>query len=97
MKSVLIVFNQSMYDDILDIMDRMMIRGFTYLDQVKGRGSRSGEPRYGTHSWPEMNSMIVTVVEDHAVDPFLDELKRLDAVREALGLRAFVTDVVKSV
>lgn len=97
MKSVLIVFNQSMYDDILDIMDRMMIRGFSYLDQVKGRGSRSGEPRYGTHSWPEMNSMIVTVVEDHAVDPFLDELKRLDAVREALGLRAFVTDVVKSV
>lgn len=97
MKSVLIVFNQSMYDDILDIMDRMMIRGFTYLDQVKGRGSRSGEPRYGTHSWPEMNSMIVTVVEDHAVDPFLDELKRLDAVREVLGLRAFVTDVVKSV
>ncbi len=97
MKSVIITFNQAYFEEILAIMDSLMIRGFTYMDQVKGRGSRTGEPRYGSHSWPEMNSAIMTVVEDEKVDPFLKELHALDMTREAMGLRAFVLNVEKTI
>lgn len=97
MKSVIITFNQAFYEEIVDIMDSQLIRGYTYMDQVKGRGSKTGEPRYGSHSWPEMNSAIMAVVDDSKVDPFLSELHKLDLTREAMGLRAFVMNVEKAI
>ena len=97
MKSVIITFNQAYYEEIVDIMDHLMIRGYTYWDQVRGRGSVKGEPRMGSHSWPEMNSVILSVVEDEKVDGFLDALRALDKTREVMGLRAFVSNVEKAI
>jgi nitrogen regulatory protein PII len=74
-------------------MDRNNIRGFSYWENVQGRGSKKGEPRYGSHAWPAMNSAIYLVVEDEKVSPFLDLLQKLDKQTEALGLRAFVMNV----
>ncbi len=97
MKAVLITCNQAYYEEVVAIMDGLAIRGYTYWDQVRGRGSKSGEPRFGSHAWPEMNIAIISVVDDGSVDGFLDELKKLDSQREALGLRAFVLPVEKAV
>ena len=33
-------------------------------EQVQGRGSKNGEPRRGTHTWPEMNSAMLVMVDD---------------------------------
>ena len=45
MKAIFISFNQAYYEMILSIMDRNNIRGFTYWEEVQGRGSKNGEPR----------------------------------------------------
>ncbi|MCD7933522.1 MAG: hypothetical protein LUH10_06140 [Tannerellaceae bacterium] len=97
MKAIFVSFNQAYYEMILSLMDRNNIRGFTFWEQVQGRGSKTGEPHYGSHAWPTLNSAMITMVEDKQVDHFLDLLNKLDKQTEALGLRAFVWDIEKSI
>ncbi len=58
MKSVLITFDQAYYERIIATLDRLNCRGFTYWEQVRGRGSKTGEPHYGSHAWPSSGSEI---------------------------------------
>ena len=95
MKAIFISFNQAYYEMILSIMDRNNIRGFTYWEEVQGRGSKNGEPHYGSHAWPTLNSAILAMVPDEKVDPFLDLLHKMDLQTEAQGLRAFVLNIEK--
>ncbi len=97
MKAIFISFNQAYYDMIITTMDRNNLRGFTYWDEVRGRGSKTGEPHYGSHAWPTMNSAILTMVEDDKVDNFLDLLHKMDEETEALGLRAFTWNIEKTI
>ncbi len=97
MKSVLITFDQAHFENVIATLDRMNCRGFTYLERVQGRGSKTGDPHYGSHAWPAMCSAIISVVEDHRVDALLDALQKLDIQSDKLGLRAFVTPVERSI
>lgn len=97
MKAIFISFNQAYYEMILSIMDRSNIRGFTFWETVQGRGSQKGEPHYGSHAWPTLNSAILAMVDDEKVDPFLDLLHKMDLQTEAQGLRAFVWNIEKSI
>ena len=56
MKAVMIIFNQANTERVEYMFDKLGIRGYTWFNDVKGRGSQTGEPRMGTHTWPEMNS-----------------------------------------
>ena len=49
MKSVLITFDQAYYERIIATLDRLNCRGFTYLERVQGRGSKTGDPHFGSH------------------------------------------------
>lgn len=97
MKSLMITFDQAHYESIVTLLEKSNCRGFTSWPQVNGRGTHSGEPHYGTHAWPSMASAIMTVVEDHRVDPLLDALRRMDDEKPKLGLRAFVWDIEKTI
>ncbi|MDR1331077.1 MAG: hypothetical protein LBK07_03150 [Tannerella sp.] len=97
MKSVFITFDQAFYERIIATLDHLNCRGFTYLEHVQGRGSRTGEPHYGSHAWPSMCSAIITVVEDRTVDPLLDALHKIDVQTDRLGLRAFVWNVERMI
>ena len=97
MKSVLIVFNQAFTSRVEYLLDELQIRGFTFFEQVQGRGSQSGEPRRGTHTWPEMNSAIITVVEDDKVAELLHTVRKLDARNREVGIRAFVWNIEQTV
>jgi hypothetical protein len=90
MKAVFISFYQAFYDELIEIFDNLEIRGYTYWDIVKGRGSFDGEPHYGTHTWPTMNGAILTFIEDNKLQPLMDEIKRLDDSAPQQGIRAFV-------
>lgn len=97
MKSILITFDQAFFERIMALLDRMNCRGFTYLDRVQGRGSKKGEPHYGSHAWPSMNSAIITIVDESKVDPLLEALHEMDIETEQLGLRAFVWNIEKTI
>ena len=50
MKSVFITFDQAFYERILALLDRQNCRGFSYWQQLQGRGSVKGEPHYGNQA-----------------------------------------------
>ena len=96
-ESDIYIFQSAYYEAIVSIMDRNNLKGFTYWDVVQGRGSKTGEPHYGNHAWPTLNSAILTMVEDEKVDHFLEILHNLDKETEAQGLRAFVWNIEKTI
>ena len=97
MKSVMIVFNQANTERVEYMLDVLGIRGFTFFEEVEGRGSKNGEPRRGTHAWPEMNSCVITIVKDEQLDTLLEAVKKLDKRNEEVGVRAFAWDVIATV
>lgn len=96
MKALFIAFDQAYYDRIITLLEKSGCRGFTAWREVQGRGSKSGEPHYGSHAWPSMASAIITMVEDHRVPIVLGKLKAFNDERPKLGLRAFVWNVEDS-
>lgn len=90
MKAIFIAYNQAHTAQVQNILDRFHIRGFTRWNTVEGRGSFEGEPHYGSHAWPGMNTAILTFVEDDKVTPFINALRNLNKSAEQQGLRAFV-------
>ena len=97
MKSVMIVFNQANTERVEYMLDALNVTGFTFFEDVQGRGTHGGEPRRGTHAWPEMNSGIITVVEDGQVETLLEGVRQLDMRNPAVGVRAFVWNVEQTV
>lgn len=97
MKAVFIVYNQANSERVEYMLDRLDIRGYTQWADVRGRGSVSGPPHLGTHTWPEMNSAIMAVVPEEKVDILLEKVKSMDAINEEVGVRAFVWDIIQSV
>lgn len=93
MKAIFISYNQALNDRVSDILDKKFARGFSKWELTHGRGSFDGEPHYGSHAWPSMNSSIMTIVEDHKVGPIMDALRDLDNATKLQGLRAFVWNI----
>lgn len=90
MKAIFISFYQAFYDELIDLLDHLEIKGFTYWPEVSGRGSDNGEPHYGTHAWPTLNAAILTFIPDDKVKPLLQKIHQLDLTAEQQGIRAFV-------
>lgn len=97
MKAVFISYNQSITEEVQDILDTLSIRGFTQWLEIKGRGSVNGEMHEGTHTWPELNNAHLTMVEDEKVPLLLDRLRILNEEAEEQGLRAFVWNIESSI
>jgi len=97
MKAIMIVYNQAMTEKMEYLLEKLNIRGFTQWPMVYGTGTTDGEPRMGTHTWPEMNSAILTIVNDDLVDIVLEKIKKLDAINSEVGVRAFVWNIEKTV
>ena len=96
MKAVFIAYNQALTEKIDEILDELMIRGMTQWTEVKGRGTFTGEPHMGTHTWPAFNNTILAVVDKEKIEPLLSKLNELNKEVEDQGLRAFVWDIEKS-
>jgi len=97
MKAVFVVFNQANTERVEYMLEKLNIRGFTFFEQVQGRGSVDGDPRRGTHTWPEMNSAIVTMVDDDKVEELLSAVRKLDNRNKEVGVRAFTWNIEQTV
>ena len=97
MKSVFIVFNQANTERVEYMLDQLGIRGFTFFEQVQGQGTTDGNPHRGTHTWPEMNSAVITVVDDDKVDELLQTVHKLDCRNTDVSIRAFVWNIERTI
>lgn len=97
MKAIMITFSQAHTERVEYIFNRLGVKGFTMWENVQGEGSVTGEPRRGTHTWPEMNSCILTVVDDSKVEDILMAVRKLDNRNKEAGIRAFVWNIEKTI
>ena len=97
MKAIFIAYDQAHHEIIIDALTRLNCRGFTAFGNVQGRGSKDGEPHYGTHAWPSLAQAILTMVEDHQADAVLRRLKEINDEKPRLGLRAFVWAIEQTI
>ena len=93
MKAIFISYNQAIGEQVMAVLDRNYVRGFTRWTLTQGRGSFDGEPHYASHAWPSMNSSILTIVDDQKVESLLAALRELDAEAPQQGIRAFVWEI----
>lgn len=93
MKAVFIAFEQSLQERVLAIMSHKNIRGYTLWPMVEGTGTKTGDPHLGTHAWSQLNSSILTIVEDEKVKSLLEDLEELNLSKPLLGVRAFVWNI----
>lgn len=97
MKAIFISYNQAHTEKVEFLLDRLEIRGFTQWVDVKGRGSETGDPHMGTHTWPEINGAILSIVEDDQVELVLEKIKKIDEINTSVGIRAFVWSIEKTI
>lgn len=89
MKAILIIHNKSVSEQIMYILEKLQIRGYTIWNTVHGQGV-DGEPRMGTHTWPEENSAIIIVTNENKLDELKNALQFLDNLNPQIGIKAFV-------
>jgi nitrogen regulatory protein PII len=97
MKAVMIMYNQALTEKVEYMLNKLGIKGYTLFQEVFGRGSNTGVPHLGTHTWPEINNALLTVVEDEKVDELFTMIKKIDSINEDVGIRAFVWDVLRTI
>jgi nitrogen regulatory protein PII len=97
MKAVMITYNLALTEKVEYTLEHFGIRGYTEWDNVEGVGSKTGVPHLGTHTWPEINGVIITFVDDPKVAPLLEAIKRIDQINEDVGIRAFVWNIEQMV
>jgi len=96
MKAIMIIYNQALTEKVEYMLEKLQIKGYTQWPTVLGAGTNNGEPRLGTHTWPEMNSATITIVEDKMADTVLEKVQKMDAINHEVGIRAFMWNVEKT-
>jgi nitrogen regulatory protein PII len=96
MKAFFLSYNQALTDRVNKMLDDHGVRGFTRWALTEGRGTYDGEPHYGTHAWPSMNTSILAIVEDEKVEELLEAVREIDSTTKMQGSRAFVWDITQS-
>lgn len=97
MKAIMITYDQAHHEAIIEVLNHLSCRGFTSFGEVQGRGSKTGDPHYGTHAWPALGGAILTVVPDQTAGSLLERLRTLDESKPNLGLRAFSWTIDQSI
>ena len=92
MKGIMIVFNQALSEEIVELFDDLEIRGFTKMNDLQGRGTETGEPRMGTHTWPALNNAIYAFVKNQDATKLCAALEEINKGSEEQGLKAFSWD-----
>ena len=95
MKAFFVSYNQALTDRINKMWDDHGVRGFTRWALTEGRGSVDGEPHYGTHAWPSMNTSVLAIVEDETVPELMEAVREIDSTTKMQGSRAFVWDITE--
>lgn len=93
MKGLMIIFNQALSEEIVELFEDLEIRGFTKMNDLQGRGTNTGEPRMGTHTWPALNNAIYAFMQDEEAEKMILALNEINENSEDQGLKAFSWNV----
>ncbi len=88
MKAVIIAYNEALRDELMEILEKNGVQGYTLWTQVLGKGVASG-PHLMTTVWPVANHVLLCVVEEAVASRLLDEVRGLRSEFSFEGVKAF--------
>ena len=60
----MIIYNHAHSEKVEYMLEKLGIKGYTLWENVQGRGTNTGFPHLGTHTWPEINKSLLSVIDD---------------------------------
>lgn len=88
MKMILITYNHSLDDEMVELIESSGVSGWTRIEGVTGTGG--SEPHMGSKVWPATNNMLFTAVEDRLVKKIKAAGKKLAERFPDEGMRIFI-------
>ena len=91
MKKIEIIANLSVEADIMDIIEKAGLKGFTKIPIVHGAGNSN--PKQGDSIWPEENFMLMIYTEEDKVVILKDKIRELKRTFPHEGIKYYETEV----
>lgn len=94
LKMLMIVYNSAINSEVMEILEKSGIEGYTRWTEVQGKGENSGS-HFGTEVWPGENSVIFCSTENEKTLDLLNQIKSLRAKLGKEGIKAFAWPITE--
>ena len=91
MKKIEIIANLSVEADVMEMLKKAGVKGFTKIPVVHGAGNSN--PKQGDSVWPEENFMLIIYIAENMVPVLKDKIKELKQNFPKEGIKYYATEV----
>jgi len=88
MKAVIIAYNEALSEEVMEVLEKNGVQGYTLWPKVLGKGTASG-PHLMTNVWPVANNVLLCIVEDAVAALLLEGVRGLRSEFSFEGVKAF--------
>jgi len=92
MKMLMIVYNEALDNEVMEILENCVMKNYTKVSQVFGRGASSGT-HLGNDIWPGLNNILYVVCEEAQAKEMLSGVRILKSKVGHEGVKAFVLPI----
>jgi nitrogen regulatory protein PII len=96
MKMVLIAYCEAADYDVINVLRKAGIKGYTKFTEVFGEGTET-QPRLGTQCWPGKNNFLAIAIEGEELESLIATIKEMKKRHPRAGIKAFVMPVDESI
>jgi nitrogen regulatory protein PII len=93
---VMVIFNSSIEDEMMEALQGAGMTYYTKLVNVQGVGTCS-EPRLDSHVWPGTNTMFLVCTDSDRKEKLLQAVRQVSNIHKEEGVKAFVLPVTASI
>ncbi len=94
MQLVIIAYNITIGEEVMETLSMCGIENYTKWSRVLGKGSSSGA-HLDTHIWPGANSVLAIGLEDDKAAELMTELKKMKVRFKKEGIKTFVLPLLE--
>ncbi|NOY23640.1 MAG: hypothetical protein GXO70_09065 [Acidobacteria bacterium] len=91
-RMLILVYSSILDNAVREVLDEMNVCGFTELENVKGKGPRTGF-HLGTSVYPDLNNMLFIIEDAEKIAVLADELKKMEKEFPDEGLKLFTVPI----
>lgn len=89
MKMVMVVYNEAMDDEVMEVLERCVMKNYTKITGALGKGATSGT-HHDNDIWPGKNNILYVACEASQADQMLACCRNLRTMLGKEGVKAFV-------
>ncbi len=88
MKLIFMSYNEAVDEEMMALLERIGVDGYTKWTEVLGKGRQSG-PHLNSHAWPKANNCMAIAVTEAQSGQLLEEVRRIRQKLGHQGIKAF--------